>query len=169
MLCASALAVVLWSAGLARAGAFNDQTASLFPFPDPIGSGFRDGAANWGDYNNDGYVDISFPGTGAPVWQNDGGTSFSFAGWFNTAGPAVWGDYNNDGRLDAYGFAGNTLLRNQSSASSTSFDKPITMPTRPTKTPIAEVPVGLITTTTGTSICMSPAFRRQPTLGSSPP
>ncbi|MDP7636904.1 MAG: VCBS repeat-containing protein, partial [Phycisphaerae bacterium] len=123
LLWASAMGVLLCSAALARAGAFDDQTASLFPAPPAMTlAGY---AANWGDYNNDGYVDLNVYGR---LWKNNGGTSFTFAHWL---GSGPWGDYNNDGLLDSYGYTSNTLYRNQSSGSTTSFDQPITMPSLP--------------------------------------
>jgi len=125
MLCASALAVLLWSAALARAGSFDDQTASLFIDVDPIGLPVSGYPANWGDYNNDGYVDLNVYGR---LWKNNGGTSFTYAHWL-PAGP--WGDYDNDGLLDSYGSYSNVLYRNQSTDVTTSFDQPIAMPPVP--------------------------------------
>ncbi|MDP7638067.1 MAG: VCBS repeat-containing protein, partial [Phycisphaerae bacterium] len=123
LLCASALAVLLWSAAPARAAAFDDQTASLFPAPPALT--LESWAACWGDYNNDGYVDVN---AGGRLWKNNGGTSFTFAHWLS-AGP--WGDYNNDGLLDSYGSHSNSLYRNQSSGGTTSFVQDITMPPVP--------------------------------------
>ncbi len=77
--------------------------------------GVRGGAAAWGDYDNDGRLDILLTGattndangffTGfiSQVWRNTGsGFSNINAGLpgvgFRSA--AAWGDYDNDGRLD---------------------------------------------------------------------
>lgn len=66
-------------------------------------------AASWGDYDNDGDLDILLAGTGegnvpvTRVYRNDGGDVFTSAG---IGLPDVriaaggWGDYDNDGDLD---------------------------------------------------------------------
>jgi len=62
----------------------------------------------WGDYDNDGDLDILLTGatTGGYVsklYRNDGGGTFTdiAVGWPGVAGSSVaWGDYDNDGDLD---------------------------------------------------------------------
>jgi hypothetical protein len=78
---------IMLNAAGARAATFSDRTAPCIP-------GLSDSASAWGDYNRDGYVDLS---DGAALWRNNGGTNFtSFAGF----GGGLWLDYNNDGYLD---------------------------------------------------------------------
>ena len=65
--------------------------------------GVFDGAAAWGDYDNDGDLDILLTGSGvSKVYRNDGGSftdiSAGLAGLENAR--AAWGDYDNDGDLD---------------------------------------------------------------------
>ncbi len=71
--------------------------------------GVYQGSVAWGDYDNDGKLDILLSGYSsaygniARVYHNDGGGSFSDV---NAGLPGVnnssvaWGDYDNDGRLD---------------------------------------------------------------------
>lgn len=68
------------------------------------------GSSMWGDYNNDGYLDLITTGGGAwsskhtKVYQNNGDNTFTEQ--TNISIPGVdassvqWGDYNNDGFLD---------------------------------------------------------------------
>lgn len=88
-------------------GVFTEQATGL--------TGVRDSSMAWGDYDNDGDLDIVLAGATAPggafgcaspiskVYRNDGNASFTniAAPLTSTAcGSAVWGDYDNDGRLD---------------------------------------------------------------------
>ncbi len=72
-------------------------------------TGLRFGAAAWGDYDNDGDLDVIFSGrdTGEPrrtfLYRNDGPTTFTQAGFdFPDVDLSAfdWGDYDNDGDLD---------------------------------------------------------------------
>ncbi len=71
--------------------------------------GVYQGSVAWGDYNNDGYLDILLAGEdklGNPItkiYSNTGGNGFSDIGAniTNVTQPSIaWGDYDNDGRLD---------------------------------------------------------------------
>jgi uncharacterized repeat protein (TIGR01451 family) len=104
----------------AGAGVFTPVSTAALP-------GVANGAAAWGDYNNDGKPDLILTGftstvgvsltTGiASVYKNDGGGIFSpletagLAGMGNSA--AAWGDYDNDGNLDVLltGFTNTTRI-----------------------------------------------------------
>lgn len=79
-------------------GTFTDINAGL---PGTMGS------AAWGDFDNDGDLDIGLTGAtldqGAitRVYRNDGGGVFVDVGAsLQQGGTLVWGDFENDGRLD---------------------------------------------------------------------
>ncbi|NCC52975.1 MAG: choice-of-anchor D domain-containing protein, partial [Spartobacteria bacterium] len=81
----------------------------------------ENGSLAWGDYDNDGDLDLAFSGyTGGPpmtvIYRNDGGGVFTdieagLTGVYNSC--VAWGDYNNDGKLDL-AIAGYTLSENVS-------------------------------------------------------
>ena len=80
-------------------GVFTDMVAG------PIN--VEEGCANWGDYDNDGDLDILLTGgtSGggkAIIYRNDGGVFTDIhAGLLGvTKSGAAWGDYDNDGDLD---------------------------------------------------------------------
>jgi len=71
--------------------------------------GVRNGKSAWGDYDNDGDLDILLTGASASgniskIYRNEGGTNFVEAA-VNLTGvaggsAAAWGDYDNDGDWD---------------------------------------------------------------------
>jgi hypothetical protein len=89
----------------------------------PVNAGFIDRASNlgmnlggggpsaWGDYNNDGWVDVL---AGGILWKNNNGTSFTQV--FN-AGVGILADYNNDGHLDIFAYSSHQLHKNTGAAS----------------------------------------------------
>ncbi|HXJ75739.1 MAG TPA: VCBS repeat-containing protein, partial [Candidatus Dormibacteraeota bacterium] len=80
-------------------GTFTDAKANL--------PGMDLGFAAWGDYDNDGDLDLLFGGNSNDGWitrlyRNDGGTfTNADAGLLGLLwSSAAWGDYDNDGDLD---------------------------------------------------------------------
>ena len=81
------------------AGVFTDIAAGL--------PGADYSSVAWGDYNNDGDLDILLTGANeyelfADIYRNDGGafTSIDLAMPGVCSGSVAWGDYDNDGDLD---------------------------------------------------------------------
>jgi hypothetical protein len=74
-------------------------------------------SSSWGDYDNDGDLDLFVANTGINfLYQNDGIGNFSrisgeeLVSEENSSGSAVWGDYDRDGDLDL--FVGNDMSEN---------------------------------------------------------
>jgi predicted nucleotidyltransferase len=72
-------------------------------------TGVELGSVAWGDYDNDGDLDILLAGRAAgsarvtEVWRNDGGSIFTQASTAPTGviySSVTWGDYDDDGDLD---------------------------------------------------------------------
>ena len=68
------------------------------------------GAAAWGDYDGDGWVDVCIAGR---IYRNENGENFTPAN-ASVQGEGIWGDYDNDGDLDIFSWknAGHLLLNN---------------------------------------------------------
>jgi len=88
-----------------RGGKFSDVTVEIGL------EGAKGGvAAVWGDYDNDGNLDLFISGytVRSMLWHNNGGSKFEDvsaqsgieAG--DSSQGAAWGDYDNDGKLDLY-------------------------------------------------------------------
>jgi hypothetical protein len=98
-------------------GAFTDANADL--------PGITAGSAAWGDYDNDGDLDIGLLGSTEQfgditrVYRNDGNGTFIDieAGLPGQRGASiVWGDYDNDGRLDVLLTSGSIYRNNATNA-----------------------------------------------------
>lgn len=84
----------------------NDGNDNFIDIQAPI-NGIQQGSAAWGDYDNDGDLDILINGrtengTLAQIYRNDGGDTFGLAADLGALDYpyADWGDVNNDGYLD---------------------------------------------------------------------
>jgi PKD repeat protein len=89
-----------------------------------VGNGTTGNGIAWGDYDNDGDIDIFLGNNASPcqLLRNDGvGEFFEIAGPFSSVSWATgiaWTDYDNDGDLDVYvgnasaGVRSNKLFRN---------------------------------------------------------
>jgi len=60
---------------------------------------------DWGDYNNDGFIDLIYTGASSTsIYRNNGNNSFSRQSAIAlpaiNSGSVKWGDYDNDGDLD---------------------------------------------------------------------
>ena len=94
--------------GIPSYAAFTDVTSTVIPGL----TGFREARAAWGDYNNDGFVDLNIEGT---LYRNNSGANFTVVD--NVGDNGLWGDYDNDGFLDSLDYSGGILYRNNSGTS----------------------------------------------------
>jgi len=94
----------------AGGGVFNEISTTL--------TGVKSGSVAWGDYDNDGLLDILLTGTDsvsypvAKVYHNDGNGVFNEVAAGLTAvsdSSVAWGDYDNDGRLDILAAGANAV------------------------------------------------------------
>ena len=113
------LATVCPSAGQGRRPTSRPTTlpAPASPVPrfrdvtDRLGlKGLAGSAASWGDFNNDGWVDLYVAGQ---LWRNDRGRRFTRVEKQLLAGTGLWGDFDNDGFRDLFCWVGRgRLFRN---------------------------------------------------------
>ena len=87
---------------LAQTQTFENHTTGFFGSPS-----FGLASVAWGDYNGDGWVDIS---AGGVIYQNSFGSALVSTG-VSIGGSAVWGDYDNNGYLDLFSYNNGNLLR----------------------------------------------------------
>ena len=100
-------------------------------------NGASQGDAAWGDYDNDGDLDLLLggylsSGAATQLYRNDGGDAFTGV---NTSLPAAgaveWGDYNNDGLVDfvliglSNNYTGGGVYRNDGNGSFTAITSPL--------------------------------------------
>ncbi len=81
---------------------FSEQTGISIP-------GLTSSSVSWGDYDNNGYLDILMSGYNGSsyltkIYKNNGDYTFtdstSRESFYNIWGMSIWGDYDNDGKLD---------------------------------------------------------------------
>ena len=86
----------------------NDGTGTFTELTAVVMTGVFVGSVKWGDYDNDGDLDILLTGSGgggiAKIYRNDGSSIFSEQSAITLPGVSfssvAWGDYDNDGDLD---------------------------------------------------------------------
>jgi hypothetical protein len=109
--------------GMYESDTWNFCTPWLTLIPTQVTAVKDGGGCRWGDYNNDGGLDIAVFGRNqsntalSEIFRNGGADSFTDinAGLTgNYQGAAAWGDYDGDGDLDLIisGYNGNALYRN---------------------------------------------------------
>lgn len=79
----------------------SSQVPNFIDYTDSVGlssTGILGGKVAWGDFNNDGWVDM-FDGR---VLRNDSGIAFTEV--YAVPGIGLWGDYDNDGLLDIFSY-----------------------------------------------------------------
>lgn len=76
--------------------------------------------AAWGDYNNDGDVDLNHGGI---LLKNNGNGTFSNPG-VDFDGTGVWGDYDKDGYLDWFNYSDKRIYHNDGGSGFTEVAKP---------------------------------------------
>jgi len=89
-------------------GTFTKITAG--PIAQPPAAGSSDGVGVWGDYDNDGFLDLFVGNSSGPsfLYHNNGDGTFSrvtqapITTDVGNSSEAIWGDYDNDGFLDLY-------------------------------------------------------------------
>ncbi len=92
----------IYKNNLPDSSGFSEQAAIIL-------EGVENGSVAWGDYDNDGDLDILLTGESdddpiSKIYKNNGNNTFSLQLSINLTGVSgsstVWGDYNNDGKLD---------------------------------------------------------------------
>ena len=111
-----------------------EETKAFIDVTEAMGlKGNNGGVAAWGDFDNDGWVDLCI---GGEVWHNEEGKRFTKVA--SVGGPAIWGDFDNDGYLDLFCWDSGKLYRNVKGEKGREF-KEVKFPPRPMKVSLGAV------------------------------
>ncbi|HQO09667.1 MAG TPA: FG-GAP-like repeat-containing protein [Clostridiales bacterium] len=117
---------------------YKNNGGNSFSYISALTPACRSGSVEWGDYDNDGDLDLLVTGYSGTVgvttklYRNDGNDTFSAinSGLANVShGTAKWGDYDNDGDLDVMltGVNISKIYRNNCATQNSQPAKPINL------------------------------------------
>jgi hypothetical protein len=93
----------------------NNHDGTFTVAPNITLQGGQNPGTAWGDFDNDGFLDLAVIGQGdLRIYRNLGGTNFTQVKYIAgiPGGEVAWGDFDNDGRLDL-ALTGGAIYRNQ--------------------------------------------------------
>ncbi|KAB1155264.1 VCBS repeat-containing protein, partial [Tenacibaculum aiptasiae] len=118
---------------------YTNNGGSFTELPTPHVRGQQEGSVAWGDYDNDGDLDVLLTGSiNTKIYNNNAGVFTQVAAADNltqiAVSDGVWGDYDNDGDLDIVfsGVTATSFISKIYTNNTITSNTPPTAPTNPT-------------------------------------